>query len=68
MAPAHAASSLSVTPPGGPAFSMAFNYRQMRRFGAAPAVTSWAIALWALLSAAALAVIGLGEHRYSGHR
>ncbi|MFC5828019.1 UPF0104 family protein, partial [Nonomuraea insulae] len=53
VALAYAAHSLSVTLPGGPAFSTAFNYRQMRRFGASPAVASWAIAL----SAAALAVI-----------
>jgi uncharacterized membrane protein YbhN (UPF0104 family) len=54
---AYAAHSLSVTLPGGPAFSTALNYRQMRRFGASPAIASWCIALSGILSAAALAVI-----------
>lgn len=54
---AYAAHSLSVTLPGGPAFSTAFNYRQMRRFGASPAIASWCIALSGILSAAALAVL-----------
>lgn len=52
---AYAAHSLSVTLPGGPAFSTRFNYEQLRRFGASPAVASWCIALSGLLSAAALA-------------
>jgi uncharacterized membrane protein YbhN (UPF0104 family) len=54
---AYAAHSLSVTLPGGPAFSTRFNYQQMRRFGASPAVASWCIALSGILSAGALAVI-----------
>ncbi|MDI6101773.1 YbhN family protein [Actinoplanes sp. NEAU-A12] len=54
---AYAAHSLSVTLPGGPAFSTALNYRQMRRFGASPAIASWCIALSGILSAAALALI-----------
>jgi uncharacterized membrane protein YbhN (UPF0104 family) len=54
---AYAAHSLSVTLPGGPAFSTAFNFRQMRRFGASSAVASWCIALSGILSAAALAMI-----------
>ena len=54
---AYAAHSLSVTLPGGAAFSTRFNYRQMRGFGATPAVASWAIALSGVLSAAAFAVI-----------
>ncbi|MFC4069737.1 lysylphosphatidylglycerol synthase transmembrane domain-containing protein [Actinoplanes subglobosus] len=57
MALAYAAHSLSVTLPGGPAFSTALNFRQMRRFGASPAVASWCIALSGILSAAALAAI-----------
>ncbi|MGI5516082.1 lysylphosphatidylglycerol synthase transmembrane domain-containing protein [Streptomyces sp. CA-106131] len=57
IALAYAAHSLSVTIPGGPAFSTHFNYQQMRRFGATPAVASWCIALSGMLSAAALAVI-----------
>ncbi|MGH1555787.1 UPF0104 family protein [Streptomyces sp. L7] len=36
IALAYAAHSLSVTLPGGPAFSTHFNYQQMRRFGATP--------------------------------
>jgi uncharacterized membrane protein YbhN (UPF0104 family) len=57
VALAYAAHSLSVTLPGGPAFSTHFNYQQMRRFGATPAVASWCIALSGILSAAALAVV-----------
>ncbi|GGK34110.1 membrane protein [Pilimelia terevasa] len=57
VALAYAAHSLSVTLPGGPAFSTRFNYQQMRRFGATPAVASWCIALSGILSATALAVV-----------
>ncbi|MEV0896043.1 YbhN family protein [Actinoplanes sp. NPDC049802] len=57
VALAYAAHSLSVTLPGGPAFSTRLNYQQMRRFGASPAVASWCIALSGLLSAGALAVL-----------
>ena len=57
VALAYAAHSLSVTLPGGAAFSTRFNYRQMRRFGAGPAVASWAIALGGILSTAAFALI-----------
>jgi len=57
VALAYAAHSLSVTLPGGAAFSTRFNYRQMRRFGAGPAVASWAIALGGLLSTGAFALI-----------
>jgi len=57
VALAYAAHSLSVTLPGGPAFSTRFNYQQMRRFGATPAVASWCIALSGILSAVALAVL-----------
>ena len=58
LALAYAAHSLSVTVPGGAAFSTRLNYQQMRRFGASPAVASWAIALGGILSAAAFAVLG----------
>jgi putative heme transporter len=57
IALAYAAHSLSVTLPGGPAFSTSFNFQQMRRFGASAAVASWAIALSGVLSAGALALI-----------
>jgi hypothetical protein len=57
IALAYAAHALSATLPAGPAFSTSYNYQQMRRFGATPAVASWGIALSAILSAAALAVI-----------
>jgi uncharacterized membrane protein YbhN (UPF0104 family) len=56
---AYAAHSLSATLPGGPAFSTRFNYQQMRRFGASPAIASWCIALSGILSACALAVVTL---------
>jgi putative heme transporter len=58
VATAYAAHSLSATLPGGPVFSTSFNFRQMRRFGASPAVASWCIALSGVLSAGALVVIG----------
>jgi hypothetical protein len=60
VALAYAAHSLSVTLPGGPAFSTRFNFQQMRRFGASTAVASWCIALSGILSAAALAVVAAG--------
>jgi uncharacterized membrane protein YbhN (UPF0104 family) len=58
VAMAYAAHSLSATLPGGPVFSSTFNFQQMRRFGASPAVASWCIALSGALSAGALIVIG----------
>jgi uncharacterized protein (TIRG00374 family) len=58
VATAYAAHSLSATLPGGPVFSTTFNFQQMRRFGASPAVASWCIALSGALSAGALVVIG----------
>ncbi|MEO3787324.1 YbhN family protein [Actinocorallia sp. B10E7] len=60
VALAYAAHSLSVTLPGGPAFSTRFNYQQMRRFGATPAIASWCIALSGIFSAAALAAVTTG--------
>jgi uncharacterized membrane protein YbhN (UPF0104 family) len=57
LALAYAAHSLSVTLPGGPAFSTRFNYQQMIRFGATPAIASWCIALSGILSATALAAV-----------
>jgi uncharacterized membrane protein YbhN (UPF0104 family) len=58
VAVAYAAHSLSATLPGGPLFSTTFNFQQMRRFGASPAVASWCIALSGALSASALVIIG----------
>jgi len=58
VATAYAAHSLSATLPGGPLFSTTFNFQQMRRFGASPAVASWCIALSGTLSTGALIVIG----------
>jgi uncharacterized membrane protein YbhN (UPF0104 family) len=54
---AYAAHSLNETLPGGAAFSTRFNYHQMRRFGASPAIATWSIALSGILSACALAVV-----------
>jgi uncharacterized membrane protein YbhN (UPF0104 family) len=58
VAVAYAAHSLSATLPGGPVFSTTFNFQQMRRFGASPAVASWCIALSGVLSTVSLVVIG----------
>ena len=57
VAMAYAAHSLSASLPGGPVFSTTFNFRQMRRYGASPAVASWCIALSGVLSTGALVVI-----------
>jgi len=58
VATAYAAHSLSATLPGGPVFSTTFNFQQLRRYGASPAVASWCIALSGTLSTGALIVIG----------
>jgi uncharacterized membrane protein YbhN (UPF0104 family) len=63
---AYAAHSLNETLPGGPAFSTRLNYQQMRRFGATPAIASWAIALSGILSSAALAAITVGGALWAG--
>jgi putative heme transporter len=60
VALAYAAHSLNETLPGGPAFSIRFNFQQMRRFGAGPAVASWTIALSGVLSTTALALVTAG--------
>jgi uncharacterized membrane protein YbhN (UPF0104 family) len=68
LALAYASHSLSVTLPGGPALSTAFNLAQMRRFGASPAAAAWTVALSGMLSSAALVLIGaLGEVIGHGH-
>jgi uncharacterized membrane protein YbhN (UPF0104 family) len=58
VATAYAAHSLSATLPGGPVFSTNFNFQQLRRFGASPAVASWCIAISGVLSTGALVVVG----------
>jgi len=63
---AYAAHSLSATLPGGPAFSTRFNFQQMRRLGASPAIASWAIALSGILSTCALGVVTLGSALAAG--
>jgi uncharacterized membrane protein YbhN (UPF0104 family) len=63
---AYAAHSMNETLPGGPAFSTRLNYQQMRRFGASPAIASWAIALSGILSSAALAAITVGGAVWAG--
>lgn len=57
VAMAYASHSLSASLPGGPVFSTTFNFQQMRRYGASPAVASWCIALSGALSTGALVVI-----------
>jgi uncharacterized membrane protein YbhN (UPF0104 family) len=57
VALAYASHSLSATLPGGPLFSTTFNFQQMRRFGASPAVASWCIALSGVLSTGTLIII-----------
>ena len=48
---------VTLTLPGGAAFSTRLNYQQMRRFGAGPAVATWAIAFSGILSTAGLALV-----------
>lgn len=57
VAVAYAAHSMSVTLPGGPAFSTRLNFQQMRKMGATPAIASWVITMSGLLSTAGLAVL-----------
>jgi uncharacterized membrane protein YbhN (UPF0104 family) len=66
LALAFAAHSINETLPGGPAFSIRFNYQQIRRFGATPAVASWSIALSGILSTAALAAVTAAGALISG--
>jgi hypothetical protein len=66
VALAFAAHSLNETLPGGPAFSIRFNFQQMRRFGATPAVASWSLALSGVLSSAALAAVAVTGAVVSG--
>jgi uncharacterized membrane protein YbhN (UPF0104 family) len=66
LALAFAAHSLNETLPGGPAFSVRFNFQQMRRFGATPAVASWSLALSGVLSATALAAVAVAGAFISG--
>jgi uncharacterized membrane protein YbhN (UPF0104 family) len=66
LALAFAAHSLNETLPGGPAFSVRFNFRQLRRFGATPAVASWSLALSGVLSSTALAAVAVTGAPASG--
>ncbi|GAA2710056.1 lysylphosphatidylglycerol synthase transmembrane domain-containing protein [Actinoplanes palleronii] len=66
IALAYAAHSLNETLPGGPAFSTKFNFQQMRRFGATPAVAAWCIALSGILSTTALAVVTVVGALFAG--
>jgi uncharacterized membrane protein YbhN (UPF0104 family) len=65
---AYAAHALSISLPGGPVFSTAYNFRRMRDLGASPAVASSCIALGGVLSGAALVVVAaLAELLRGGH-
>jgi len=66
VALAFAAHSLNETLPGGPAFSVRFNFQQMRRFGATPAVASWSLGLSGVLSSTALAAVAVTGALISG--
>lgn len=66
---AYAAHALSISLPGSPAFSTAYNFRRMRDLGASPAVASSCIALSGVLSSAALVVVaGVAELLRGGHQ
>ena len=64
----YAAHSLSVTLPGGPAFSTRLNFQQMRRMGATPAIATWVITMSGLLSTAGLAVLTVAGTLTAGDR
>ena len=52
--------AMSVTLPAGQVFSTAFTYRETRRWGASPIVASWQLAISGVISAAGLALLGVG--------
>lgn len=54
---AYAAHALSISLPGGPLFSTAYNFRRMRGLGVSAAGASWCIAFSGVLSGAALVAI-----------
>jgi hypothetical protein len=56
---AYAAHSMSITLPGGPLVSTAYNYRRMRAFGADSTVAAWATAASGVLSSLGLVVFSL---------
>ncbi|MFE7796576.1 YbhN family protein [Nocardia sp. NPDC057440] len=60
LAVTYTANSISATLPAGPIFSMAFIYRNTRRWGASPLVASWQLAISGVVAAAGLGLLGLG--------
>jgi uncharacterized membrane protein YbhN (UPF0104 family) len=56
---AYAAHSMSITLPGGPLVSTAYNYRRMRAFGADSTVAAWATAASGVLSSIGLVVLSI---------
>jgi uncharacterized membrane protein YbhN (UPF0104 family) len=66
VAAVYAANALHATLPGGAAFSTAYNYRWMRRWGASGPVATWSLAAGGLVSTVALAVVGLAGSLLAG--
>jgi uncharacterized membrane protein YbhN (UPF0104 family) len=66
LAVIYAANSMSVTLPAGQVFATAFSYRQLRRWGASPLVTSWQLAMSGVIAAAGLALLGFGGALLAG--
>ncbi|KAA0016320.1 lysylphosphatidylglycerol synthase transmembrane domain-containing protein [Antrihabitans cavernicola] len=56
----YSSTAMSVTLPAGQVFSTAFTYRETRRWGASPIVASWQLAISGVISAAGLALLGVG--------
>lgn len=56
----YGSTAMSVTLPAGQVFSTAFTYRETRRWGASPIVASWQLAISGVISAAGLALLGVG--------
>lgn len=57
----YAAGALHTTLPGGAVFSTAYAFRELRRWGASATTATWCLAITGVLSAATLAMVGLGS-------
>ncbi len=61
-----ASNSISQTMPGGQVLAPAFIYRESRKWGASPVVSSWQLVMSGLLAGVGLAVLGLGGALLAG--
>jgi putative heme transporter len=67
MAITYASNALSITIPfAGAQLAMVFSYKQFRRRGLGPAITGWALAVSAIMSVSALALVLVGGSLLGG--